>query len=45
MMSKMDHEAVRENCLEEMSLSMGITKAMNIVTIKEGILPHSGREK
>ena len=44
-MSKVEHEAVRENCLEEISLSVGITKVMNIVTIKDGIPPHSGREK
>ena len=44
-MSKVEHKAVRENCLEEISLSAGIIKAMNIVTVKDGIPPHSGREK
>ena len=34
-MSKVDHEAVQENCLEEISLSAGITRVMNIVTIKD----------
>ena len=44
-MSKVEHKAVQENCLKEISLSAGITKAINIVTIKDGIPPHSGREK
>ena len=34
-MSNEEHEAVRENCLEEIKLSTGITKAMNIVTVKD----------
>ena len=34
MMSHKEHEAVRENCLEEIVLSVGITKAMKKTTIK-----------
>ena len=34
-MSNEEHEAVRENCLEEIDLSAGITKAMNIVMVKD----------
>ena len=34
-MSNEEHEAVRENRLEEMILSAGITKAMNIVTVND----------
>ena len=44
MMSKVEHKAVQENCQEEISLSAGITKVMNIVTINEESY-HSGREK
>ena len=35
MMSNEEHEAVRENHLEEIKLSVGITRAMNIVMIKD----------
>ena len=34
-MSNEEHEAVRENRLEEIKLSVGITRAMNIVTVKD----------
>ena len=34
-MSNKGHEAVRENRLEEIELSAGITRAMNIVTIND----------
>ena len=39
MMSKVEYEAVQENCLEEISLSAGITKAMNKTTIKDRSYP------
>ena len=35
MMSNEEHEVVRENRLEEIKLSAGITRAMNIVTVKD----------
>ena len=38
-MSNEEHEAVRENCLEEIKLSAGITKAMNIVMVKDESYP------
>ena len=31
----MEHEAIQENCLEKIMLSMGITKAKNIVMIND----------
>ena len=34
-MSNKGHEAVRENRLEEIDLSVGITKVMNIVTVND----------
>ena len=34
-MSNKEHEVVQENRLEEIKLSMGITRAMNIVTIND----------
>ena len=34
-MSNEEHKAVQENRLEEIELSAGITKAMNIVTVKD----------
>ena len=34
-MSHGEYEAVRENRLEEIKLSTGITRVMNIVTIKD----------
>ena len=34
-MSNKGHEAVQENHLEEIRLSAGITRAMNIVTVND----------
>ena len=43
---KMEHEAVRENCLEEIDLSAGITKVMNIVmTNKESYPTQDGKSR
>ena len=45
-MSNKEHEAVRENSLEERSLSMGITKARNIVMINDESYPtQEGKSK
>ena len=38
-MSHREHEAVRENCLEEIRLSTGITKVMNIAPINKRSYP------
>ena len=38
-MSHKEYEAVRENCLVEISLSVGITKAMNMTMIKDRSYP------
>ena len=38
-MSHREYEAVRENCLEEIRLSVGITKAMNIASINKRSYP------
>ena len=38
-MSHREYEAVQENCLEEIRLSTGITKAMNIALINKRSYP------
>ena len=43
MVSHTEHEAMQENRLEEIKLSVGITKARNIVTINDK--SHSTQEE
>ena len=44
-MSNEEHEAVQENCLRKVKLSTGITKAMNIVTVKDESHPTQDKKR